>query len=217
MTQGKDQDALAVQVSREQTSISQAVSDRGTDETAPVPASTALEPIDDWASHSSRVVRVSKVDITGRFKSLAGSDSSAFNESLIQHVFKSLPWENVEVEDRVRLAEAMTGAMKGIAPRDEIEGMIAGLLVSLNFAVLEYVRRAHADDRLFNQATKGVRTMATLVEALNRYRGKVQQKVTVKHVHVNDGGQAIVGSVETGKGSKNQSPRKRGAGKPNAD
>jgi hypothetical protein len=37
------------------------------------------------------------------------------------------------------------------------------------------------------------RTYATLVEALNRHRGKGQQKVTVEHVHVHEGGQAIVG------------------------
>ena len=33
------------------------------------------------------------------------------------------------------------------------------------------------------------------IEALQRYRGKGQQKVTVEHVHVNAGGQAIVGVV----------------------
>ena len=32
---------------------------------------------------------------------------------------------------------------------------------------------------------------------LNRHRGKGQQKVTVEHVHVHSGSQAIVGVVET--------------------
>lgn len=32
---------------------------------------------------------------------------------------------------------------------------------------------------------------------LNRHRGKGQQKVTVEHVHVHSGGQAVVGVVET--------------------
>jgi hypothetical protein len=36
------------------------------------------------------------------------------------------------------------------------------------------------------------------VEALNRHRGKGQQKVTVEHVHVHKGGQAIVGAVQGG-------------------
>ena len=40
------------------------------------------------------------------------------------------------------------------------------------------------------------RTYATLLEALNRHRGKGQQKVTVEHVHVHSGGQAVVGVVE---------------------
>ena len=40
--------------------------------------------------------------------------------------------------------------------------------------------------------------MPALVEALNRHRGKGQQKVSVEHVHVHAGGQAIVGAVETG-------------------
>jgi hypothetical protein len=40
------------------------------------------------------------------------------------------------------------------------------------------------------------RTYAVLLDALNRHRGKGQQKVTVEHVHVHSGGQAIVGTVE---------------------
>ena len=35
-----------------------------------------------------------------------------------------------------------------------------------------------------------------LLDALNRHRGKGQQKVTVEHVHVHAGGQAVVGVVE---------------------
>ena len=34
-------------------------------------------------------------------------------------------------------------------------------------------------------------------KSLNRHRGKGQQKVTVEHVHVHEGGQAIVGNVES--------------------
>jgi hypothetical protein len=48
-----------------------------------------------------------------------------------------------------------------------------------------------------SKANKLSRTYATLLEALNRHRGKGQQKVTVEHVHVHEGGQAIVGAVQT--------------------
>ena len=37
------------------------------------------------------------------------------------------------------------------------------------------------------------------LEALNKHRGKGQQKVTVEHVHVHQGGQAIVGRIHTEK------------------
>ena len=47
-----------------------------------------------------------------------------------------------------------------------------------------------------NQANKLSRTYTALLEALNRHRGKGQQKMTVEHVHVYEGGQAIVGNVE---------------------
>jgi hypothetical protein len=47
-----------------------------------------------------------------------------------------------------------------------------------------------------SQANRLSRTYATLLEALNRHRGKgSQQKVTVEHVHVYPGGQAMVGVV----------------------
>jgi hypothetical protein len=36
-----------------------------------------------------------------------------------------------------------------------------------------------------------------LLDALNRHRGKGAQKVTVEHVHVHEGGQAIVGNIES--------------------
>jgi hypothetical protein len=46
-----------------------------------------------------------------------------------------------------------------------------------------------------DQANKLSRTYAVLLDALSRHRGKGQQKVTVEHVHVHSGGQAVVGMV----------------------
>jgi hypothetical protein len=45
---------------------------------------------------------------------------------------------------------------------------------------------------------KPSRSFTTLLEALNRHRGKGQQKVTVEHVHVHSGRQAIVAVVAGG-------------------
>jgi hypothetical protein len=54
------------------------------------------------------------------------------------------------------------------------------------------------------QANKLSRSFATLLEALNRHRGKGQQKVTVEHVHVHSGGQAVVGVVGGGDPPKSE-------------
>ena len=81
--------------------------------------------------------------------------------------------------------------------------MLAAQLVASHNAAMECYRRAMLPEQPFegrkenlNQANKLSRTHTTLLEALNRHRGKGQQKVTVEHVHVYEGGQAIVGNVE---------------------
>jgi hypothetical protein len=91
----------------------------------------------------------------------------------------------------------------GIKPGDELEGMIAAQLIACHNASMECYRRAMIPDQSFewwrenlNQANKLSRTYTTLLEGLNRHRGKGQQKVTVEHIHIHDGGQAIVGTVE---------------------
>jgi hypothetical protein len=74
---------------------------------------------------------------------------------------------------------------------------------------MECYRRAMIGEQTFEgrrenlaQANKLSRTYATLLEALNRHRGKGQQKVTVEHVHVHAGGQAVVGMVATPAGQR---------------
>ncbi|MEP0321286.1 hypothetical protein [Bauldia litoralis] len=98
---------------------------------------------------------------------------------------------------------AILGLIHGINPTDEIEGMLASQMVGLHRASMDCMRRAQLAGQTFEgremnlkHAAKLSRCFASQVEALNRHRGKGQQKVTVEHVHVHDGGQAIVGNVE---------------------
>src|SRR5262245_3508246 len=84
--------------------------------------------------------------------------------------------------------------------------MIAGQILAVHDPALECYRRAMIGEQTFearrenlSQANKLRRTYALLLDALNRHRCKGQQKVTVEHVHVNAGGQAIVGVVPSPK------------------
>jgi hypothetical protein len=106
-------------------------------------------------------------------------------------------------ETRDKQYRAALAAMVSIGPKDELEGMLAAQLLACHYASMECYRRAMIGEQTFegrrenlSQANKLSRTYAVLLESLNRHRGKGTQKVTVEHVHVHEGGQAIVGNVE---------------------
>ena len=98
-------------------------------------------------------------------------------------------------------------AMYGIKPRDELEALLVTQMMATHSAAITILQRLKTCDTIrqqdsaSNQANKLMRTFTTQMEALNRYRGKGQQKMTVEHVHVHDGGQAIVGQVAQGGGA----------------
>jgi hypothetical protein len=142
-------------------------------------------------------------DRTGKLKNIGGSASDAFNKVLADAALQTLWLNNSNPEETNQQLSAMLAALIGIAPQDEIEGMLASQMVAANAAAMECYRRAMLGEQTFEgrkenltQANKLSRTYVTLLEALNRHRGKgVQQKVTVEHVHVHAGGQAVVGMV----------------------
>ena len=97
----------------------------------------------------------------------------------------------------------MLAAINGIEPRDEAEAMLAAQMTAIHMATLSAARSlASAEmlpqhDSATNALTKLTRTYAMQMETLKKYRRGGEQTVNVKHVHVNEGGQAIVGNVST--------------------
>jgi hypothetical protein len=142
----------------------------------------------------------------------ACSQNGEFLDVLLNQTVNSAPpW--LLAEDQIKqYAAAAGGALMGIQPTGELEGMIAAQLIACHNAAMECYRGAMnsqlpARDYHLNQANKLSRTYAMLLDSLNKHRGKGQQKVTVEHVHVHQGGQAIVGHVEhkgEGDGEKNR-------------
>jgi hypothetical protein len=143
-------------------------------------------------------------DLKGLLKRLGGSQSDHWNKVLIDQTVHTLGLNRCDGEARERRHRAALAGLIGIGPQDEVEGMIAAQLIATHNATMECYRRAMIAEQTLegrrenlNQANKLARTYATLIEALNRHRGKGQQKVTVEYVHVHAGGQAVVGVVET--------------------
>lgn len=130
-----------------------------------------------------------------------GSKSNVFVEGLVSQIV------NISSQGAKPDEKAMTyvaSMIAGIQPRDEAEAMLAAQMAAVHNASMTFARRlAHVTtvqqqdsaERAFN---KLCRTYAAQLEALKRYRTGGQQHVTVKHVTVNEGGQAIVGNVSHG-------------------
>ena len=104
-----------------------------------------------------------------------------------------------------RLARALD-LYESLAPTDGLEGMLAAQMVGTHHAALECLRMAAVPGQTFagrdmnlKHAQKLMALYTQQVAALNKHRGKGQQKVTIEHVNVHAGGQAIVGNVEMGK------------------
>jgi hypothetical protein len=142
--------------------------------------------------------------LKSELKPIGGSNSDDWNRQLANQVTNTLWTKHSGEEHKKRQFEGTISGLIGIGPRDELEGMIAAQLIAAHNAAMECYRRSMLPEQTFegrrealNQANKLSRTYATLVEALNRHRGKGQQKVTVEHVHVHAGGRAVVGMVET--------------------
>jgi hypothetical protein len=142
-------------------------------------------------------------DRKGELKYLGGSQSDCWNNLLANQAAQALWTKHSDNDNRDRQLRATVAALVGIGPNDELEGMMAAQLIAAHNAAMECYRRAMIGEQTFegrrenlNQANRLSRTWATLLDALNKHRGKGHQKVTVEHVHVHAGGQAVVGTVE---------------------
>ncbi|MBO6806752.1 hypothetical protein [Thalassospira sp.] len=130
-----------------------------------------------------------------------GTSQSAFMDGLLT---QPAGVGTVEQEDDPRGINFMLSVVKGIEPQDEVEAMLATQMAAVHMASMTFARRLanvenipqqDSAEKAFNKLT---RTFTAQVEALKRYRTGGEQKMTVEHVTVNDGGQAIVGNVSGG-------------------
>ncbi|WP_300461276.1 hypothetical protein [Desulfobacula sp.] len=101
--------------------------------------------------------------------------------------------------------------MAELKPKDAFEGMLVSQMGVNYVQAMDCLRMAAANkeyskiyERFQNQAIKLMRLYNQQLETLDKHRNKGRQKMTVKHVHVHDGGQAIVGTVTQGGGASNE-------------
>jgi hypothetical protein len=96
---------------------------------------------------------------------------------------------------------AALAVVDGIEAQNETEAMLGAQMAGTHAVAMELLARARHSEHVqttsdyANLAVKLLRTYTTQLEALAKIRRGGEQKVTVEHVHVYPGGQAIVGSV----------------------
>lgn len=130
------------------------------------------------------------------------------DEDLAQlHIAEIIPLlchrENIPDEQLIAKHDAAIATLAEINPRDGKERMLAMQMIGCHEAAMECLHRAMLNgqtlkgrDVNLKHAEKLMATYTNLLDSLNKNRGKGQQKVTVEHVHVEAGGQAIVGNVD---------------------
>lgn len=109
-------------------------------------------------------------------------------------------------------ATIITGSLHtlySLKPQDAIEGMAIARLIALHNQSMDSLKQATNAkyipqvDSCTNQAVKLMRVCNETMDALNRYRRKGEQKVTVQYVNIGNGGQAVVsGEFNQGGGEK---------------
>ena len=132
-----------------------------------------------------------------------GTNSQEFMDGVLRQMANAVSQGKDADEEAINFGLAV---IAGVNPKDELETMLAMQMVAIHLTTMTFTRRLahvetldqqHGSERALN---KLARTFAMQMEALKRYRTGGEQKVVVQHVNVNEGGQAIVGAVDRGRG-----------------
>jgi hypothetical protein len=142
---------------------------------------------------------------------LTGVKSFYASDRLLNQVATALSFPKISDEDAILRASA---AISEHAPRNATEAMLATQMIATHEAVCMFIMRATLKDQTpfgvdsnTDRANRLMRAFMEQVELMQKLKGHTsQQKVTVEHVHIHAGGQAIVGAVAG-------SPAGRGRGK----
>jgi hypothetical protein len=147
-----------------------------------------------------------------RLKNALGTTSSDFvSASLVQlKAAAQFPGSGIsEVGINAALAQ-----IEALAPQNEVEAALAVQMACTHSAVMAVLTKLDNGQgttdrvvRLVSAAARLSRAFTMQVESYRRLRHGGDQYVRVEHVHVNEGGQALIGNVRTQDGRREQSAR----------
>ena len=93
-------------------------------------------------------------------------------------------------------------AVQSLEARDGLETLLAVQMVGVHNLAMRCLADAADKEQIdvgvevyLNRANRLLRTFTAQMEALKKYRSNGEQRCTVEHVHVYNGGQAVVGTI----------------------
>lgn len=143
--------------------------------------------------------------MNAKFCQLTGTTTKSGADRIINQMASILVWgRNDAVEKKV---VAALDLVVELAPANATQALLAVQMLGVHEAALLFLQRATSEAQTFEgcdanvlRATRLMRLFSEQAELIARLKGKTsQQKVTVEHVHIHQGGQAIVGAVTTTK------------------
>ena len=155
--------------------------------------------------HAARIKMRGKEMVIAREEVMRalGTGSQEFMDGVLRQLANAVSPGKDADEDAINFGLAV---IAGVEPKDELETMLGLQMVAVHLATMTFTRRlAHVEtiaqqDSAERALNRLMRTYVAQMEALKRYRTGGEQKVVVQHVNVNEGGQAIVGTVDRGRG-----------------
>lgn len=151
------------------------------------------------------------IQLVGKTSSLAQlralASSGLHNSDALFMLVKqlaNLDTEAIKNDDDGPANEALA-MLDELEPEGGAQTMLAAQMVAVHVATMSSFTKAQLKDQTFagrelyfKQATKLAAVFSRQVDSYAKLKRKGAQTVNVKHVHVNEGGQAIVGNVGQG-------------------
>ena len=134
-----------------------------------------------------------------------GSTDADFSGTILTQVSATF-----HSKDNEGIANFSAALMHGLKPRDETESLLIAQMAGTHNLSMEYMRKAAIPEQYLeagadftNRAYRLMNLFIKQLEILMKYRGEAtQQKVIVEHVHIHEGGKAVVGHFEDKSGGR---------------
>lgn len=132
-------------------------------------------------------------------KTMIGVNNLALASTLLESAMKATLQPECRLPDNIR---GLVSMFEDLDTQNPVEVMLLSQMASTHAHIMHLLVRSNeglsltASQSLLGMANKLMRTFANQVEAFEKFKRGGKQSIKVDHVHVHEGGQAIVGNIQ---------------------